>query len=113
MLKIRLEIKPLSVNAAYQGRRFSTPAKNQYDKALQLLLPRTRVLGDYYKMHYRFYLKNFGNTDSQNLLKVLTDNIVKRGIIKDDRFVIDERVQKFRAAKDRIEVDIEATTIEP
>lgn len=32
-------IKPMSVNKAWQGKRFKTPAYKQYEKALSYLLP--------------------------------------------------------------------------
>ena len=59
MLKFRLDIKPLSINEAFCGRRFNTPAKTQYERALALLLPNSRVPGPYYRVDYKFYLKNF------------------------------------------------------
>ena len=36
MTTITLHVKPLSTNAAWQGRRFSTPAKKDYEAALRL-----------------------------------------------------------------------------
>ncbi len=48
-------------------------------------------------------------TDSQNLLKLLTDAIVRKGIIIDDRRIVKEIVEKFRVkkgSKDSIMVDI-------
>ena len=110
-MKIALEIKPLSVNRAWQGRRFSTPEKKQYERVLALLLPRAVVPGPYYRIDYKFYLVEFKLTDSQNLLKCLTDCLVKRGIIRDDRYIIEERIRKFPATKNRIEIEIESATL--
>ena len=36
---INLDVKPLSVNQCWQGRRFKTKAYKQYEKAILLLLP--------------------------------------------------------------------------
>ena len=36
---INLDVKPLSVNQCWQGRRFKTKAYKQYEKALLTLLP--------------------------------------------------------------------------
>ena len=36
---IKMMIKPMSVNKAWQGKRFKTPAYKQYEKALSYLLP--------------------------------------------------------------------------
>lgn len=101
-----LRIKALSVNAAYQGRRFSTPEKKQFDRTLALLLPKKRVEGEYYKVAYDFHLRNFGNTDEGNLVKVLEDCIVRQGIISDDRRVVEHRIRKFPSDTDYILVGI-------
>ena len=36
-------IKPLSINGAFQGRRFKTPAYKQYEKDVILLLPAVKI----------------------------------------------------------------------
>lgn len=109
-MKFSLDIKPLSINAAFQGRRFNTPAKNQYERTLAILLPKVAVPGPFYRVDYQFYLKNFATTDQQNLLKCLTDCMVNKGIIRDDRFIIDERIRKFKSEHDRIDVEVEGLT---
>lgn len=38
-----IKIKPLSVNEAWQGRRFKTPEYKSYEKALMLLLPNIEI----------------------------------------------------------------------
>lgn len=108
-MKILLELTPLSVNAAYRGRRFDSAAKKIYDYKLRLMLPKAIEPGPYYRVTYRFFLIRFESIDQQNLLKCLTDGIVKRGILKDDRYIVDERIQKFPSKQDRIEVEIENT----
>ena len=107
-MKFTLDIHPLSVNRAYQGRRFSTPEKKDYDRLLALVLPRGSLPGPYYALRYRFHLKNFAMTDAQNCLKILTDGIVRHGLIKDDRYIVREVVEKFPAKRDRIDVEIES-----
>lgn len=42
----RIDIKPLSVNQAWQGRRFKTPLYKQYERDLLLLLPGNIVVPD-------------------------------------------------------------------
>jgi Holliday junction resolvase RusA-like endonuclease len=101
-----LRIKPISVNAAYQGRRFDTKAKKQFDRALALLLPKVRVDGEYYRVAYDFHLTNFGGTDQDNLVKVLQDGIVRRGIISDDRRIVEHQIRKFPSKTDWIAVGI-------
>lgn len=113
MTTITLPIKPLTVNQAWQGRRFSTPAKTAYEANLRLLLPKVAVVGaPYYRVEYDFHLRTFALSDWDNLCKVLQDCLVKRGIITDDRFIVDARVRKFPAKADRIVVRIEACKLQ-
>ncbi len=115
MLSIKIPIKPISINVAFQGRRFKTAIAKKYERDLDILLPKKKVAGEYFEIHYRFYLVNFAMTDSQNLLKLLTDSIVRKGIIIDDRRILRETIEKFRIGredKDRIEVDITGYPVE-
>lgn len=45
-MKCRVKVKPLSVNDAYTGRRFSTPELKAYKKALAWSLPRNIAVPD-------------------------------------------------------------------
>lgn len=110
-MSFTLRIKPLSINAAFCGRRFKTPAAKQYDNAVALLLPKGKVNGEYYKVEYDFYLRNFAMVDIDNLIKNLQDCIVRKGIISDDRRILDCRARKFRSVVDSIDVKIEATNV--
>ena len=108
MLTITLNVKPLTINQAWQGRRFSTPAKKDYEAALRFALPKVAVApAPYYRVEYDFHLRSFALSDWDNLVKVTQDCLVKRGIISDDRFIVDARVRKFPAKADRIVVRIE------
>ena len=112
MLKIRVDIKPLSSNMAWQGRRFSTKAKTQFENAMRLLLPSTKVCGrPHYRVAYDFHLVNFARTDVDNLIKTTQDCLVKRGIISDDRMIVSLAARKFKSEKDRIEITIEGVEI--
>lgn len=108
MLTLTLHVKPLSINDATKGRHFPTTAKTNYEAALRYALPKVAVVGKpYYRVAYDFYLRNFAHSDWDNLIKVTQDCLVKRGIITDDRFIIEGRVRKFPAKKDRIVITIE------
>ena len=102
MLEFEVKIKPLTVNQAWQGRRFSTPAKKQYEKKMELLLPRCSMAEGYYEIHYDFYIKNYALTDLDNMVKVSQDCLVKKKIISDDRKIIKMVVRKFKDANERI-----------
>lgn len=106
-MKIFLDLKALSLNNCYRGRRFSTAAKKQYDRTFQILLPKAVMDGPYYRVVIRFYLKRCFSGDLDNLAKGVLDNLVVRGIVSEDRNVVDIRLLKFPFAKDRMEIDVE------
>ncbi len=113
MITITLHIKPLSVNAAFQGRRFSTPEKTAYETRLRWSIPKVAVVGNpYYKVEYDFYLKNFALTDWDNCVKITQDCLVKKGVISDDRLIVHAVVRKFPTKSDKIVIRIEACTLE-
>jgi Holliday junction resolvase RusA-like endonuclease len=105
-MKGRLKIKPLSINAAFQGRRFKTKECNSYCNVLEMMLPRQKSIGEYYELHLKFHLKNFARTDEDNLVKLLQDCMVKKGMISDDRKIVKHILEKFPATFDWIEWEI-------
>ena len=108
-MKIFLNLKPLSVNAAFQGRRFKTKECRQYDKTLDIaLMPFKRdiVRSDWYAVQYSFFLRNFSMTDGDNMVKVLQDALVRNGFLSDDRRIKRFIVEKFKAETDSIRVEI-------
>ena len=108
MLTLTLHVKPLSTNKAWRGRHFSTAAKTEYETRLRWSLPKVAVVGKpYYRVLYDFHLVNFALTDWDNCVKVTQDCLVDRGIISDDRKIVDARVRKFPAKADKIVVSIE------
>lgn len=111
-MKTSLKIKPVSVNAAYRGRRFKTPLYARYERDVLMLLKgqETGKLSGDLSVPYVFYLKHYTRTDVGNLEKCLTDIIVKSGIIKDDMYVKDIHVRKERATEDSIEIEITECT---
>jgi len=108
-----LPVKPLSINEAFQGRRFNTKAKTRYEEVLALLIPKKPVIGKWFKVYYDFYLRNFPLTDADNLVKVLQDCIVKRGVIPNDNKIVHYVIRKFRSDEDLIEVRIDGLDEEP
>lgn len=112
MLQLTLHVKPLSINDATRGRHFPTAAKRDYETRLRYSLPKVAVVGKpYYRIEYDFFLVNFHMTDYDNLVKVTQDCLVKKGIITDDRLIVDARIRKFPADKDRIVIRVEACTL--
>lgn len=102
MISGYLELKPLSVNEAWQGRRYKTIAYKMFEEdALKLLRHKDKIEGEV-EVYYTFGLKNYGITDVDNLIKPLQDILVKAGYIEDDRKVVKVTAMKKRADEDFI-----------
>lgn len=100
-----LPIKPFSINAAFQGRRFKTKDCKLFEQDLWVLLPHEKTTG-MVAMKIDFFLVNYFRTDISNLVKIMEDILVKKGIIEDDRKVQTLHLSKFRATVDCINVEI-------
>ena len=70
----KLKIKPLSVNAAWKGRRYKTEDYVRYGADLGLLLPKIDVPEGKLSIHYIFGLSSRGS-DYDNLIKPFQDII--------------------------------------
>ena len=107
-----VKIAPMSINVAFQGRRFKTKAAKDYDRAMNLLLPKSVCHGDYYSVRYDFYLKNWKMIDYDNLIKQTQDCLVRKGIISDDRKIVQAHINKHPASENKIGIEIWPMTIE-
>ncbi len=113
MLTLTLHIKPLTVNRAWRGRHFSTAAKTEFETRLRWSLPKVAVVGKpYYRVEYDLHLVNFAAMDWDNCCKVLQDCLVAKGIISDDSKIVDARVRKYPAKKNKVVVRIEPCELE-
>lgn len=80
-----IKIKPLSVNEAWQGRRFKTPAYKKYCRDLGLLLPPAVKMPDgKLEIHFTFYLSS-KLADWDNPIKPAQDIICDKYGINDNR----------------------------
>lgn len=79
---INLKIKPLSINEAWQGKRFKTPAYKKYEQDVLLLLPKIKLPSPPFELSYEF---GFSNTlsDFDNPVKPITDILQKKYKIND------------------------------
>jgi Holliday junction resolvase RusA-like endonuclease len=97
-----INIKPLSVNQAWAGRRFKTPAYKKYEKDLLFLLPNKKIdlkkrlsinIEVYYSSHasdidnfLKPFLdvlqKKYGIDDKNIYSLVVAKNVVKKGMEK-------------------------------
>jgi Holliday junction resolvase RusA-like endonuclease len=110
--KMNIQIKPLSTNKAWMGRKFKSDDYIDFELELSVKLKKFKD----YKMDldktelevsYTFYLKNYALTDVGNLEKQLTDVLVANQFIKDDRYIKRLILQKERSeGDDFIEIQI-------
>ena len=99
----RIDIKPLSVNQAWQGRRFKTRSYHLYERILLSLLP------DSYPIpkgkicaYYKFGLSS-KNADCDNLIKPFQDILSKKYGFDDKRIycVIAKKIDEIGRASCR------------
>jgi hypothetical protein len=78
MHKIEKKIKLLSVNEAWQGRRFKTKNYDAYQKTLLYTLPNEEI--NIIKSYYIIFIFNFSNklSDWDNPIKPLQDILQKK-----------------------------------
>ena len=93
----RINIKPLSVNEAWQGKRFKTKKYKQYEKQLLTLLRRSSALDDL-KKHEKLKLEiNLGfssaNSDYDNPIKLIQDILQKKYVFNDSK-IYEARIKK-------------------
>ena len=74
---MRVNIKPLSVNQAWQGKRFKTKQYKQYEKELLLVLPDFEIPEGKLKMDITFALSS-KNADIDNPIKCFVDILQKK-----------------------------------
>jgi len=105
---IKLNIKALSVNEAYQGRRFRTPKHDVFKTAIKYLLPPSYDMPEPpYCIYFEFGVSS-PLSDGDNLVKCAQDSIADKYGFNDrfiKRWVID--VEKVEKGKEYIKFKIE------
>lgn len=74
---VREEIKPLSVNEAWQGKRFKTDSYKAYERVLLSVLPDVELPDPPYEIYFKFGFSS-PLSDWDNPIKPLQDVIQKR-----------------------------------
>ena len=104
---MRIDIKPLSVNACWQGRRYKTPEYKDFEEECLLLLRNKKMIKGPVVVYYNCYIKNYSRSDVGNFEKPLSDIITKAGLIEDDRFIKKIVMEKFKSKEEYIDIIIE------
>ena len=92
-----MKIKVLSVNEAFQGRRFKTPAYKNYEKELLLTLPKLEPPKPPFKIYFEFGFSNI-MSDWDNPVKPLQD-ILQKKYGFNDKDIIEALVKKVKVKK--------------
>lgn len=77
-----IHIKPLSVNKAWQGKRFKTPAYKKYEQDLLFLLPNMTIPNAPYHINIEVAFSSKAS-DIDNILKPFLDVLQKKYNIND------------------------------
>jgi hypothetical protein len=86
MDKIKINLKPLSVNQAWRGRRFKTDKYKQYEKDLGWMLPKNIKVGlPPYTVYYEFGVS--AQSDGDNNIKELQDILASTYNFKDSHIL--------------------------
>jgi Holliday junction resolvase RusA-like endonuclease len=93
MIQFKINEKPMSVNLAWQGKRFKTPAYKEYEKEMLLNMPRANIEKDQ-MLRVEFFF-GFSNkaSDLDNPVKLLMD-IAQKKYGFDDKMVYEMNVRK-------------------
>lgn len=107
-LTLHLPIKALSVNQAWQGRRFKSPAYKEYEKEMWRLIPNDAIAPEgYYKVEIIYFCKNWKMIDLDNICKPLMDILVAKGVITNDNKIMELIVKKVPIKTDNcLEINI-------
>ena len=80
----RINIKPLSSNEAWKGRRFKTPVYKKYERDVLLMLPRLKVPDGELIAYYKFGFSS-RNSDWDNPVKMIQDILQKKYGFNDNK----------------------------
>jgi len=104
-----LDIKPLSVNDAWQGKRYKTDKYKSFEKAMTVLLPKGKI--DFpppYEITFEFGVSS-SLSDWDNPIKTAQDVFCKKYKI-DDRYIYKGTTEKVivKKGKEYIKIKIES-----
>jgi len=103
-----VNIKPISVNECYKGRRYRTPKYDKYERDLRFILPKIVMPEPPYKIHFVFGLSSLAS-DGDNCVKNTQDVISKHYGFNDKlikRWVIE--VEKTKKGQEFFKFNLES-----
>lgn len=107
-MKIEIPLKPISVNEAFQGRRFKTKKCKEFCEDFLKVAPRKEMIRGMIEIEFRFYVKNHQMADYDNMIKITQDMLGKNkcGYIEDDRKIYKATIYKIPSNEEKIEITI-------
>src|SRR3990167_11235941 len=108
---IHLNIKGLSTNQAYRGRRFTSRELKAYKEEVTYLLPKLKIPDGYLTIKYRFGMSSKGS-DADNIVKPLTDILAEVYGFNDNR-VYKYEIEKVNVKKTEEFVEFLIASYEP
>ena len=94
---VNLDIKPLSVNKVWQGKRFKTQHYKKYESDLLLILPNIDLPEPPFSVYYEFGFSSSAS-DIDNPIKPLQDVLQKKYNF-DDKHIFEMVVRKTKVKK--------------
>lgn len=101
-----IRVKPLSINDAWQGRRFKTPKYKRFaeEVGIRLLKHKKPKLGDSKLcIHYRFHISNM-RSDVDNFIKAFQD-VLFTWLGIDDSRIVRLTAEKIKCAKHKEKIE--------
>jgi len=103
----KVDIKPMTANKCWQGRRFKTVKyKDWRDQVGYLIKNDKKFTGGKYELLIHVYTKYSSTSDVDNFIKPIMDCLVDVGIIEDDRFIQKVTCEKFKSAENYFEYEL-------
>lgn len=93
----RINLKPISVNEAYRGRRFATPKLKQFKHDLAMMLPYLKVPAGRISVVYQFGVSS-KQSDGDNLIKAFQDSVAERYGFN-DKMIYEWHIKKVDVTK--------------
>lgn len=104
---VKIEIKPLSINVAFRGRRFKTKEYNQYIDNVLFMLPKKEIGLPPYNLQIEFGTSKLNDLD--NNLKPFIDCLVKKYAFDDrDIYMIQAKKVIVKKGSEYIKFKIES-----
>lgn len=105
---IVINYKPLSVNQAWQGKRFKTKEYLNYEKTILLMLPKIKIVEPPYKIELEFGMSSLSDID--NPIKPFLDILQKKYKINDrDIEMLNVVKTKVKKCSEFIKFEIKST----